>query len=36
MAAGTAYLPSDVSIAHRLIVDWLGPDVPITTWFDRR
>lgn len=36
MAAGTAYLPSDVSIAHRLIVDWLGPDIPLTTWFDRR
>lgn len=34
MDAGEVFVPPNVSIAHRLIVDWFGPDV--RTWTDLR
>lgn len=35
MDEGRAFLPPDVSIAHRLIMSWLG-EVDIATWYDQR
>ena len=36
MDRGQAFVPPDVSIAHHLLVDWLGADVPLATWYDQR
>ena len=36
MEEGRAFVPPDVSIAHHLLVDWLGADVPLATWYDQR
>ena len=35
MDEGRAFIPPDVSIAHRLIMSWLGEGTPIASWYDQ-
>lgn len=36
MERGAAFIPPDISIAHRLIMSWLREDRAVATWYDQR